>query len=120
MIKPMKTEMALALCLPLVWGGMWHLLRRWRAVRSGWLRAIAVMAWVMLGFGLRALGLNPHIPGVWELFLFPILPFLQAERFDSAAWLHGIPQEQLVFYHVFGMIVGFAILAECIFVQRFL
>ena len=36
------------------------------AAELGWL----VAAWVALGFGLRAMGSDPHIPGAWELFLW--------------------------------------------------
>jgi hypothetical protein len=75
--------------------------------------------WVALGFLLRAWNVDPHIPGVLELFVFPILPFLQTSRFIGTAYVNGVPADQMVFYEIFGMLVGFAILAECVLVQRF-
>lgn len=114
----MKTEaVVLALGMPLVWGCMWCFLRRQHIGQTVWHRLMLAAAWIASGYVLRAVGADPHIPGYWEPFLFPILPFLNVRIASMMAFRSEIP---LVYAEVLSMIAGFAIAAECVLLHRFI
>lgn len=114
----MKMEaVVLALFMPLAWGCMWFFLRRHRIGRTVWHRLMLATAWIASGYILRASGVDPHIPGYWEPFLFPILPFLNVRLASMMAFRSEVP---LVYAEVLSMIAGFAIVAECVLMHRFI
>ncbi len=111
------TQMVMALVLPLLWALMWHLLRRFH-VGIHWSHRLGIVAvWLLLGSFLRWLNFHPRIPGVWELVFFPPHPFLVSSRFTGIA---SSTSGSGSLYPAFGMLVGFAIVVECIFLHRFL
>jgi hypothetical protein len=107
--------MLMAVIAPLLWIIMWQLLRKYRVIRSWWLRIVTVATWMLSGDWLLSRGINAHIPGILELVFMPLTPFRAA-----AQYARGIHPESKVYYEAFGMVVGFLILFHCVSIVQFL